>query len=192
VIAENQGFFALSEPCPRCRGRGSIIESPCPRCGGPGISHATRKYTVKIPAGVKNGSKIKLKGKGQPSPQGGPPGDLYVTVQVASSPLFHRRGDDLMIEVPVTITEAALGAKVEVPTTDGSISLKVPAGSQNGKILRAKGKGAPKMKGGGQGDLLVKLKVEVPTDLTKDQEDALQKFAKLRHDNPRETLKAGG
>ena len=177
VVSENQGFFALS--------------TPCPRCGGAGISHATKKYTVKIPAGVKTGSKIRLKGKGQPSAQGGQPGDLYVKVQVAPSPLFHRRGDDLLIEVPVTITEAALGAKVPVPTTDGTISLKVPSGSQTGKILKVKGKGAPRLKGGGQGDLLVKLRVEVPTKLTKDQKKALEDFAKLRQDNPRETLKTG-
>lgn len=189
VIAQNQGFFALSQVCPRCAGAGAIIENPCHRCGGAGQVRATKKYTVKIPAGVKTGSKIRLKGKGQPSPQSGPPGDLYVKFNVAESPLFHRRGDDLMITVPVTFSEAALGAKVEVPTTDGNISLKVPKGTQNGRVLRVKGKGAPHVKGGGTGDLLVKIKVQVPTKLTKEQKKALEEFSRLSSENPRESLK---
>jgi molecular chaperone DnaJ len=189
VIAQNQGFFALSQICPRCRGRGTIIENACPHCGGSGTSRATKKYTVKIPPGVKNGSKIRLKGKGQISPQGGPPGDLYVKVQVAPSPLFHRRGDDLVINVPITFPEAALGARVEVPTTNGNISLKIPKGTQNGKVFRVKGKGAPRLKGGGRGDLLVKVNVVVPTKLNKDQAQVLEKFAQLSHENPRKELK---
>lgn len=189
VIAQNQGFFALSHPCPRCGGAGTIIEHPCHHCHGAGQVRVTKKYTVKIPPGVKTGSKIRLKGKGQPSPQGGPPGDLYVKVNVEASDLFHRRGDDLMITVPVTIAEAALGAKVEVPTTDGSISLKVPKGTQNGRVLRVKDRGSPHIKGGGRGDLLVKVKVEVPVDLTKEQKELLEQFAGLRQENPRDSLK---
>jgi molecular chaperone DnaJ len=190
VIAQNQGFFALSQVCPRCLGAGSIIEHPCHRCRGEGQVRATKKYTVKIPPGVKNGSKIRLKGKGQLSPRGGPPGDLYVKVQVAESPLFHRKGDDLMLTVPVSVTEAALGAKIEVPTTNGSISLKIPKGTQNGRNLRVKGKGAPHMKGSGNGDLLVKVKVEVPTGLTKEEKELLEKFASLRQEDLRSGLKA--
>lgn len=190
VIAQNQGFFALSQACPRCGGAGSIIEKPCHRCGGAGVVRATKKYTVKIPAGVKTGSKIRLKGKGQPSPQGGPPGDLYVRMEVAPSPMFHRRGDDLVITVPVTFPEAAIGSKVKVPTTDGDISLKIPKGTQNGRMLRVKGKGAPHMKGSGNGDLLVKVKVDVPTDLSKDQKKALEEYARLRDEDPREQMKA--
>lgn len=190
VIAQNQGFFALSQPCPRCGGRGTIIEKPCKRCGGSGLTRAVKKYTVKIPAGVKSGNKIRLKGKGQPSPYGGPPGDIFVKVQVAESDLFHRRGDDLVMQVPVTITEAALGSKIEIPTTDGKISLKVPAGTQNGRLLRVKGKGAPKMRGGGNGDLLVKVKVMIPTKLSKAQKEALKKFDSLGPENPREELKS--
>lgn len=189
VIAQNQGFFALSQPCTRCGGHGSIIEKPCRRCAGTGLVRAARKYTIKIPAGVKTGNKIRLKGKGQPSPQGAPAGDLYVKVNVAESSLFHRRGDDLILQVPVTISEATLGAKVEIPSTDGSISLKIPAGTQNGRLLRVKGKGAPKMRGGGKGDLLVKVKVVIPTDLSKAQKEALKKFASLQTKNPREELK---
>jgi len=188
VIAQNQGFFALSHPCPRCGGNGSIIEKPCHRCSGAGLVRATKKYTVKIPAGMKSGSKIRLKGKGQPSPQGGQPGDLYVKVEVASSPMFHRRDDDLIITLPVTFTEAALGAKVEVPTTNGSISLKIPKGTQHGRMLRVKGKGAPHVRGSGNGDLLVKVKIVVPTDLNKAQKEALEGYAKLRAENPRGDL----
>lgn len=189
TISQNQGFFALSQPCPRCGGRGTIIETPCPRCAGSGISHATKKYTVKIPAGVKNGSRIRLKGKGQPSPAGGQPGDLYVKVQVAASPLFHRRGDDLLLSVPVSFAEAALGAKVEVPTTNGSISLKIPKGTPNGKTFRVKGKGAPRIRGG-SADLLVKIAVTVPAKLNKEQRQTLEKFAELSHEDPRADLKA--
>ncbi|MDO8735739.1 MAG: molecular chaperone DnaJ [Thermoleophilia bacterium] len=190
VVAQNQGFFALSAACPRCGGAGSIIENPCHRCGGAGVVRATKKYTVKIPPGVKTGSKIRLKGKGQPSPQGGQPGDLYVRMEVAPSPMFHRRGDDLVITVPVTFPEAALGSKVQVPTTNGDISLKIPKGTQNGRMLRVKGKGAPHMKGSGNGDLLVKIKVDVPKDLNKAQKKALEEYARLRDENPREELKS--
>ncbi|MBE0429988.1 MAG: molecular chaperone DnaJ [Thermoleophilia bacterium] len=190
VISQNQGYFALSQACMRCAGAGTIIEKPCHRCGGSGQVLATKRYTVKIPPGVRPGSKIRLKGKGQPSNvPGGPPGDLYVKVNVESSLLFHRSGDDLKITVPVTISEAALGARITVPTTNGSISLKIPRGTQSGRLLRVKGKGAPRPKGSGSGDLLVKVKVEVPTNLTKEQKEALKEFARLRNENPREELK---
>lgn len=191
VISQNQGFFALSEPCPRCGGRGSIIETHCPRCGGSGVTRVTKKYTVKIPAGVKDGSKIRLKGKGQAGLHGGPPGDLYVRVQVSASPLFHRRGDDLLINVPITFAEAALGAKVEVPTTDGSISLKIPKSTPNGKSFRVKGQGAPRVKGGGHGDMIVKVTIAVPEKLNKEQTEALKRFAELSLEDPRAGLRAG-
>ena len=188
VIAQNQGFFAMSSVCPRCGGAGTIIENPCHRCGGAGTIRATKKYTVKIPQGIKSGNKIRLKGKGQPSPSGGPPGDLYVKVEVAPSPRFHRRGDDLILTVPVSFPEAALGAKIEVPTTDGNISLKVPKGTQNGRMLRVKGNGAPHMKGAGNGDLLVKIKIVVPTNLNKAQREALENYSKLAVEDPRKDL----
>lgn len=188
VIASNQGFFALTQPCYRCGGRGTIVEKPCHNCAGSGISHATRKYTVKIPAGIKDGNKIRLKGKGQASATGGPPGDLYVKVKIAASERFQRRGDDLVMNVPVSFTEAALGAKIEIPTTDGSISLKVPAGTQNGRMLRVKGKGAPRVKGSGKGDLLVRVKLVVPEKLNKAQKQALEAFASVYREDPREHL----
>ena len=147
VVAESQGFFALSQPCPRCRGNGTIIEEPCPTCRGSGRERRTRRFKVKIPAGVKDGTRIRLRGKGEAGYGGAPAGDLYVVTRVEPSKLYRRRGDDLEIEVPVTFAEAALGATVEVPTPDGAVSLKVPAGTEDGKLLRIKGHGAPKLKG---------------------------------------------
>ncbi len=186
VVARNQGPFALSQACPRCHGQGSIIESPCPTCSGSGVQHKTRRYQVKVPAGVKDGSKIRIKGKGEAGLRGGPAGDLYVRVRVETDDLFERRGDNLVVEVPVTIAEAALGTSVKIPTPGGGrVSLKVPAGSQDGRTLRVRGKGMAKLKGG-HGDLLVKLLVEVPTKLTKEQKQLFEKLAATLSD-PRST-----
>ncbi len=190
VVAENQGFFALSQPCPRCHGNGTVIEKPCATCHGSGRQRRTKRYQVKIPAGAKDGTRIRLKGKGEAGVAGGPPGDLYVVTRVAASPLYERRGADLLIGVPVTYTEATLGAEVEVPTPDGPISLKVPAGTQEGKLLRVRGRGAPKLDGSGKGDLLARVKVTVPTKLTKAERDALENLQKVSRENPREGLVA--
>lgn len=176
VVAQNQGFFALSQPCPRCHGQGTIIEHPCAGCRGTGVQHKTRRYAVKIPAGVKDGSKIRIKGKGEAGLRGGPSGDLYVRVHVEEDDLFVRRGDDVVLDIPVTVAEAALGTSVKIPTPDGGrVSLKVPAGSQDGRTLRVRGKGAPKLRGG-QGDLLVKLRVRIPEKLTKEQKHLFEKL----------------
>jgi molecular chaperone DnaJ len=189
VVSEDQGFFALSQPCPRCGGNGTVIEKPCRQCGGSGRERRTKRYTVKIPAGVKDGTQIRLKGKGEAGFGGGPAGDLIVTTRVASSPLFERRGSDLVLDVPVTYAEAALGAEVEVPTPDGRISLKVPPGSQDGKMLRIRGHGAPKLKGSGRGDLLARLRVVVPTKLTKAEREAIENLQKTSNRDVRENLR---
>ena len=189
VVAESQGLFALSQPCPRCRGNGTVVEKPCRTCGGSGRQRATKRYTVKIPAGVKDGTRIRLKGKGEPGVRGGPPGDLHVITRVARSPLYERRGSDLVVEVPVTYAEAALGAEVEVPTPDGKISLKVPPGTQDGRMLRVRGRGAPKLNGGGKGDLLARVRVVVPTKLTKAEREAIENLQRVSHHNPRDTLR---
>src|SRR5918999_2128949 len=189
VIAENQGVFALSQTCPRCRGSGTVVEKPCRTCHGSGRERRTKRYTVKIPAGVKEGTRLRLKGKGEAGFGGGPPGDLHVVAHVTPSPLFQRRGDDLVIDVPVTYAEAALGATVEVPTTDGAISLKVPAGSQDGKLLRVRARGAPRLNGSGRGDLLARLRLAVPTKLTKEEREALENLQRVSRENPRERLR---
>jgi molecular chaperone DnaJ len=188
VVASSQGLFALQQPCPNCRGSGSVVETPCPTCSGSGRERRTKRYTVRIPAGVKDGTKIKLKGKGEAGFGGAPAGDLYVVTRVEASKLYERRGDDLVLEVPVTFDEAALGAEVEIPTPDGRVSLKVPAGSNDGKLLRVKGRGAPKLKGDGRGDLLARLRVQVPAKLSKAEREALEDLRKAHKGNPRDRL----
>jgi molecular chaperone DnaJ len=188
VRGRDLGSFALNEPCPRCGGNGTVVEQPCESCGGAGTQIGEERIRVKIPAGVKDGTKVRLRGKGEAGVRGGPPGDLIVVSRVTPSTLYTRQGDDLVIEVPVTFSEAVLGAKVDVPTIDGPISLTVPAGSESGKALRVRGKGAPRLSGGGRGDLIARLRLEVPKDLTKTQRDALQKFANLDRRNPREGM----
>jgi molecular chaperone DnaJ len=189
VTSEDEGFFAFSRPCPRCGGNGTVVEKPCRTCKGAGRERRTKRYSVKIPAGVRDGTQIRLKGKGEAGIGGGPSGDLIVTTRVAPSPLFERRGSDLVIEVPVTYAEAALGADVEVPTPDGRISLKVPSGSQDGKLLRVRGKGAPKLNGGGRGDLLARVRIAVPTRVTKAEREAIEALEKASHRDVREKLR---
>jgi molecular chaperone DnaJ len=192
VLSESQGLFGLSRPCPRCRGNGTIIEQPCPKCQGSGRERRTKRYTVKIPAGVKDGTRIRLKGKGEPGAGGGPPGDLYVITHVTPSKRYTRRGEaDLLVEVPVTYSEAALGSSVEVPSPYGDrLSVKVAPGSETGKLLKVKGHGAPRLKGDGKGDLLARLRVTVPKKLTKAEKEALENYAKVSKEHPREGANA--
>jgi molecular chaperone DnaJ len=189
MVAEAQGLFALSHPCPRCRGNGSIVEDPCSACRGSGRERRTRRFKVQIPAGVKDGTRIKLRGKGEAGYGGGPAGDLYVVTRVAASDRFRRRGEaDLETEVPVTYPEAALGATIQVPTPDGRVSLKVPAGSQSGRLLRMKGRGAPKLKGSGRGDLIARLRITVPESLSRAERDAIEKLRDVSRESPREGM----
>jgi molecular chaperone DnaJ len=190
VKAESQGLFSLSQPCPRCRGNGTVIEKPCPRCSGTGRERRTKRYSVRIPAGVKDGTRIRLAGKGEDGIGGGPAGDLYVVTRVTPSPLFQRRGaGDLEVEVPVTYAEAALGASVDVPSPyGGRLSLKVPSGSETGKLLRLKGHGAPRLKGSGRGDLIARLRLTVPKKLSKKQKELLEEYARATREAPREEV----
>src|SRR5215208_4817573 len=167
VLAESQGLFAISQPCPRCRGSGTVIEQPCETCRGTGRERRTKRYTVKIPAGVKDGTRIRVKGKGEPGPASGPPGDLYVVTRVAPSATYERRGADLVVEVPV-------------PSPDGPVTLKVPAGSRDGKLLRVRGRGAPKLRGSGKGDVLARLRIEVPSRPSKKERELLEELRKVR------------
>jgi molecular chaperone DnaJ len=176
VVSESQGLFALSQPCPRCRGNGTVIEDPCPKCKGSGRERRTKRYTVKIPAGAKDGTRIRLKGKGEAGFGGAPAGDLYVVTHVEPSPIYERRGADLVVNVPLSYADAALGATLDVPTPDGPVSLKVPAGSEHGKLLRIRGRGAPKLSGGGKGDVIARLRIEVPKRLNKKQRELLEEL----------------
>ncbi len=178
VVAESQGFFALSQPCPRCRGNGTVIDDPCPTCHGTGRERRTKRYTVKIPAGAKDGTRIRLKGKGEAGWNGGPAGDLYVVTRVEPSKTFERRGDDLVVEVPVPFADAALGTTASVPTPDGPVSVKIPAGSEDGKLLRVRGKGAPRLKGSGRGDVIARIRIAVPKKLSKRERELLEELQK--------------
>jgi len=181
----NQGFFSMERPCPDCNGTGRRIQTPCPTCRGSGAERRTRKFNVKIPAGVRDGATIKLAGRGEPGPRGGPAGDLFVRVQVGAHRVFGRKGDDLTVELPVSYAEAALGANVQVPTLNGAVTLKVPGGTPSGKTFRVKGKGAPKK--GGTGDLLVTVRVDVPEKLSRDEKELLKQL----RDNQKESPRAG-
>jgi molecular chaperone DnaJ len=178
VKAESQGLFALSQPCPRCRGNGTVIEQPCTKCKGSGRERRLRTYTVKIKPGVKDGTKIRLKGKGEAGQHGGPNGDLIVITRVAKSDTYERRGDDLVVQVPISFPTATLGGRVEVPTPEGAVSLKIPAGSEDGKLLRIKGRGAPRLKGSGKGDVLARVRIQVPKRVNKKERELLEELQK--------------
>ena len=179
VKSESQGLFALSQPCPRCRGNGTVIEQPCPKCHGSGRERRIKTYTVKVKPGVRDGTRIRLKGKGEAGENGGPAGDLVVVTRVTESSTYERRGDDLVVQVPVSFTTAALGGSVEVPTPEGTVSLKIPAGSEDGKLLRIKGRGAPRLNGAGQGDVLARVRIQVPKRVGKKERDLLEQLKGL-------------
>ena len=183
------GMFSVSEPCVECHGRGLLIEDPCPVCGGTGRARSTRTMQVRIPVGVADGQRIRLTGKGAPGENSGAAGDLYVTVHVRPHPVFGRKGKQLTITVPVTFTEAALGAEIDVPTLGGSkVRLRIPAGTPTGRTLRVRGKGAPNAKGE-PGDLLVTISVQVPKALSSEASDALRAYRELAESgDPRATL----
>jgi molecular chaperone DnaJ len=185
-IAENQGFFSMSRPCPQCGGAGRIVESPCTKCRGTGAERRTRTLKVKIPTGVRNGARIRLAGKGEPGPAGGRPGDLFGKVAVEPHPVFGRRGDDLTVDLPISYPEATLGANVEVPTLNGPVTLKVPAGTPSGKTFRVKGRGAPKKSG--RGDLLAKVQVDVPEKVSREEKELLRQLREIAKESPRKRL----
>jgi molecular chaperone DnaJ len=178
VVATSQGLFALQQPCPRCHGMGSIVETPCSTCHGSGRERRTKRYTVRIPAGVRDGTRIKLKGKGEAGFGGASAGDLYVVTRVEPSKVYERRGDDLVVTVPVSFPTATLGGTVEAPTPEGPVSLKIPAGTEDGKLLRIKGRGAPRLKGDGHGDVLARVRITVPKRVNKKQRELLEELGK--------------
>lgn len=187
-VSRNQGAFGFSEPCVDCRGTGQLIDDPCPDCHGTGATTQTRTINVRIPAGVKDGAKVRVPGKGTPGTRGAPAGDLYVTVHVGKHALFGRKGDDLTLTVPITFTEAALGTTLRVPTLDGSVALKIAPGTPSGRTLRVRGRGVSRR--GRTGDLLVTVEVAVPAKLDGDSREALEKFAATQTADPRPQISA--
>ena len=173
------GFFQVRQTCPTCGGAGTVIEKPCRKCRGTGHVSTPQKIALKIPAGIDNGSRLRLAGKGGGGLRGGPNGDLYVTIGIHDSDIFEREGLDLGVDVPVSPVLAALGGSVEVPTPEGAATLKIPAGTPNGKLFRLRGKGVPSLRGNGAGDLTVRIVFEVPANLDRKQKAALEEFQKL-------------
>ncbi len=176
TVRIQQGIFAVQQTCPTCRGRGEIIEEPCPVCHGQGRVQTHKTLSVKIPAGVDTGDRIRLGGEGEPGEHGGPAGDLFVVIHVKPHPIFERRDADLFCEVPISFAVAALGGEVEVPTLGGRARLKIPAETQSGKLFRLRGKGVAPVRGGAPGDLICRVNVETPVSLTEEQKELLRRF----------------
>ena len=175
-VRMQQGFFSVQQTCPHCRGSGSIITDPCHKCHGKGRVSEHKTLSVKVPAGVDTGDRIRLAGEGEAGESGGPPGDLYVQIQVKEHPIFVREENHLYCEVPISFTTAALGGELEVPTLKGRVNLKIPAETQTGRMFRMRGKGVKPVRGGAVGDLICKVKVETPVNLTRKQKDLLREF----------------
>jgi len=177
-VRMQQGFFSIQQTCPACKGAGTIISDPCDDCHGRGRVRKTRTLSVKVPAGVDDGDRIRLSGEGEAGRNGGPPGDLYVEIRVNPHKIFAREGADLSCEVPISFSTAALGGEVELPTLEGNVALKVPAGTQSGKVFRLRGKGVTTVRDPRKGDLFARVAVETPVNLTNDQKELLRKFDK--------------
>jgi molecular chaperone DnaJ len=190
VEAQSQGIFSISQPCSNCRGTGTIIEQPCPSCGGSGAQRTVKRLRVNIPAGVRDGSRIRLAGKGEPAtaPTGGEPGDLYVITRVSESAVFKRNGENLEVEVPLTIPEAIQGAVIEVPTLNGSKRLRVPRGTKHGTVQRLRGEGPTRLGGKGRGDIHYRFVIDVPSSLSPEQTEAVDKLSTVMNGNPRASL----
>jgi molecular chaperone DnaJ len=193
IESQGQGLFSISQPCSQCGGTGAIIDEACPTCSGSGAVRAVKKYRVNVPAGVKEGSRVRLAGKGEPGRRGGPPGDLYVITHVEPSPVFRSKGDNVEVEIPLTIPEAIRGAEIEVPTLHGRKKLRVPGGTKHGTIQRLRGEGPPKLGGKGRGDIHYRFVIDVPSSLSSEQEAALDELEKtLNGVDPRARLFAAG
>ncbi len=183
-VRAQQGFFTVERTCPTCAGMGQIVQNPCKSCGGQGRVEKDRALSVNIPAGVETGTRIRLSGEGEAGMRGGPPGDLYIFIEVTKHSLFEREESNLFCNVPVSMITAAIGGDIEVPTIDGGRSkVKIPSGSQSGRQMRLRGKGMPALRGGGAGDMFIELAVETPVNLTSKQKELLREFEALSEDN---------
>ena len=190
-VRTQQGFFSISTTCGSCRGEGSIISDPCPKCQGQGRVRKLQALSVRIPPGVDNGSRLKLRGEGEAGFASGPAGDLYVVIHVREHAIFTRQDNEVVVEVPVSFPQAALGVEIEVPTLDGKVKLKLPAGTQSGKVFRLKGKGFVDLHGYGRGDELVRIVVETPRRLSARQRELLEEFAKVSGEDVTHPLSKG-
>jgi len=186
--SQGQGLFSISQPCTRCNGAGTVIEDPCPTCQGNGAVRTVKRYRVNIPAGVREGSRVRLAGKGEAGRNGGPPGDLYVITHVQDSPVFKHKGENVEVEVPLTIPEAIRGAEVEVPTLHGRKTLRVAPGTKHGTIQRLRGEGPPHLDGKGRGDIHYRFVIDVPASLSDEQSEAVEKLSQVINGNPRAKL----
>ena len=182
-VRMQQGFFSIQQTCPECHGSGSIVADPCPDCGGAGRVRRTRTLEVKIPAGIDTGMRLRQSGYGEAGINGGPPGDLYVEIRIKPHPIFQREGDDLHCEMPISITTAALGGEIDVPTLDGIAKLRIPPGTQTGKVFRLRGKGIRNVRNQGVGDLLCHVVGETPVNLTERQKELLREFEEIAREN---------
>ena len=191
IESQGQGLFSISQPCSRCGGTGTEIKDPCATCHGDGTVRQTKRYRANIPAGVRDGSRVKLAGKGESGRRGGPAGDLYVVTRVSESPVFRRKGEHLEVDVPITVVEALQGAEIEVPTLSGAKRIKVAPGTRHGTVQRLRGEGPPRPGGGGRGDIHYRLGIEVPTKLSKEQKRAVEDLAVVMDGNPRARLFEG-
>ena len=191
IESQSQGIFSISQPCSNCQGTGTIIEDPCPTCGGSGAQRSVRRLRVNIPAGVRDGSRIRLAGKGEAGVRGAEPGDLYVITRVSESPVFKWVGDNLEVEVPLTIPEAVRGAVIEVPTLNGSKRLRVPRGTKHGTVQRLRGEGPPRLGGKAHGDIRYRFVIDVPSSLSPEQLEAVDRLSEVMNGNPRAKLFAG-
>ncbi len=188
IESESQGIFSISQPCSNCHGTGTVIDDPCPTCGGSGAQRTVRRLRVNIPAGVKDGSRIRLAGKGEGGPRGAEPGDLYVITRVQESPVFKRNGENLEVEVPLTIPEAVRGGVIEVPTLSGTKRLRVPAGTKHGTVQRLRGEGPARLGGKGRGDIRYRFVIDVPASLSPEQDEAIDRLSDVMNGNPRADL----
>ncbi|MEE8184984.1 MAG: molecular chaperone DnaJ [Thermodesulfobacteriota bacterium] len=182
-VMYQQGFFSISRSCSSCRGEGRIINDPCTECSGNGRARVSKSVAVNVPAGVETGTRLRLSGEGESGVNGGPPGDLYIIIGVKSHPIFQRQNDDIICEVPISFPQAALGTEMDVPTLEGKVKLKVPAGTQSGKVFRMKGKGIASLHTMGRGDQKVVVRVETPAKLTKRQRELFEEFARISGDD---------
>ena len=188
VEAQSQGIFSISQPCSRCGGAGTVIEDPCPTCQGSGAQRSVKRMRVNIPAGVREGSRIRLAGKGEAGPRDVAPGDLYVITRVKDSPVFKRSGDNVEVEVPLTIPEAIRGAVIEVPTLHGTKRLRVPRGTKHGTVQRLRGEGPPRLGGKGNGDIHYRFVIDVPASLSPEESEIVDRLSEVMNGDPRAQL----